>query len=146
MLAAFVSIPQPEEIVADVLEPMETIDPSGRHGTRPRAQDDETAASEEPPHRRVRVEDRDGTHPYRGTSTPLPSREPRPSSSWTGFQRQEHVHTTIQKGTVQVSTLSPALQELFLKGSRLKESRAVKETLTPLRSSLECDDRRRAVP
>eukprot|EP00971_Amphidinium_carterae_P017683 348389-Amphidinium_carterae.2 len=127
-------------------EEPERLDMEGttpRGDVRPR-QLDETV--EEPPSRRPRVgaerELPPEESPYRGTSTPVPTRPPRPTASWMGIQEDtDQVLTTFyqaEKGIVQVNTLPVAVQELFLKGSRLKESQAVMNTLVPL-SKLETE-------
>eukprot|EP00971_Amphidinium_carterae_P104075 2061131-Amphidinium_carterae.1 len=124
----------PEEAVPPT--PMEEQESPNRGDVRPRAGD---VIDEEPPLRRIRVDERDevGFHvPFRGTATSVPVREPRPASSWTGMTegRADELESffQVQKGIVQVKDLDPELQELFLNGSRLKESHAVKETLTPV--------------
>eukprot|EP00971_Amphidinium_carterae_P227904 4520683-Amphidinium_carterae.1 len=61
----------------------------------------------------------------------VPPREPQPVASWHGWQASGGPQS-IQKGVVQVASLSLPLQKLFLTGSRLKESQAVKETLEPV--------------
>eukprot|EP00971_Amphidinium_carterae_P174484 3458900-Amphidinium_carterae.1 len=86
---------------------------------------------EEPPAQRPRIQDET---PFRGTSTSLTQRETQPVASWHGWQAQGSTQN-MQKGVVQVSSLSPPLQKLFLRGSRLKESQAVKETLEPVEAS-----------
>eukprot|EP00971_Amphidinium_carterae_P291425 5785768-Amphidinium_carterae.2 len=103
-----------------------------RGDIRPRPEEDQEG--EEPPQRRARVEE----FPYRGTTTPLPTRMTRPSSSWTGHcvgngqQEVMDIMYQVEKGIVQVHQLPENLRPLFLQGSRLKESKAVMNTLVPM--------------
>eukprot|EP00971_Amphidinium_carterae_P335285 6471060-Amphidinium_carterae.1 len=88
----------------------------------------------ERPRQRARIqvdEGSGGSFPFRGTSTAMGSRDPTPQHQW--LNSADILFEEAKKGTVIVEDL-PTQQhkDLFLKGSRLKESKAVEHVLDPL--------------
>ena len=121
----FPTMPAPEGWSPDQ-EPEGDL-PTGE--VRPREEvADEIGEVLEPPRRRIRVDEaQDGSFPFRGTSTALPQRDVQPTSF---LQSQVEI---AQKGIVKLSALpTDAHRDLFLKGSRLKESRALEDVLEPI--------------